>query len=386
MIRVFAKRYLQGDPVIWIVVLALSAIGVLIVYSSSSWLAFRMRDGDTEYYLFRHILLLGLSLGIMYLVHKADYRIFARISTLALWLSVPLLLFTLMYGKTLNDASRWLVIPIVNQSFQTSDLAKLALIAHLAGMLSRRQQAIKNFRTTLIPVMIWCFLICGLIAISDVSTGIMLFVTCALLMFIGRMPKRYVTTFVLVGALLGGSAFMIRFGERSETAVGRIASYVASIKGEKEPEFQAQQSYIAIATGGVQGKGWGNSDQRNNLPHPHSDFVYAIVIEEYGLVGGVVVIFLYLTLLYRGMRAVSRSDRAFGGLLSAGLSFAVVIQAMINMGVAVGLGPITGLPLPLISMGGTSLLFTCVSLGIILSASKEPGTEEKVKVQSVAWQ
>ena len=363
------------------VVLALSAVGVLIVYSSTASLAFRMRGGDTEYYLFRHMSLLILSLGIMYLVHKADYRIFARVSTLALWLSVPLLLFTWMYGSTINQASRWLTIPIVNQTFQPSDLAKLALIAHLAGMLSRRQQAIKNIKTTLIPVMVWCFIICGMIAISDVSTGAMLFATCALLMFIGRVPKRFVFAFVLIGALGGSLAFMVKYGERSETAKSRLQDYIGSLTGEKEPAFQAQQSYIAIATGGVQGKGWGNSDQRNSLPHSYSDFAYAIIIEEYGLVGGVVVIFLYLTLLYRGMRAVSRSDRAFGGLLSAGLSFAIVIQAMINMGVAVGIGPITGLPLPLVSMGGTSLLFTGVALGIVLSTSKQAETEENIKLQ-----
>lgn len=381
MIRILAKRYLQGDPVIWMVVLALSAVGILIVYSSTASLAFRTRGGDTEYYLLRHMSLLMFSLGIMYLVHKADYRIFARVSTLALWLSVPLLVFTWMYGSTINQASRWLTIPIVNQTFQPSDLAKLALIAHLAGMLSRRQQAIKNIRTTLIPVMVWCFVICGMIAVSDVSTGAMLFVTSALLMFIGRVPKRFVFAFVVIGVLGGALAFVVKYGERSETARSRLESYIGGLTGENEPAFQAQQSYIAIATGGLQGKGWGNSDQRNSLPHSYSDFAYAIIIEEYGLVGGVVVIFLYLTLLYRGMRAVSRSDRAFGGLLSAGLSFAIVIQAMINMGVAVGIGPITGLPLPLVSMGGTSLLFTGVALGIVLSASKHTEAEEVAKLQ-----
>lgn len=380
MIRVLAKRHLQGDPVIWIVVLALSAIGILTVYSSISSLAFRMRDGNTEYYLFRHMMLLVASLSIMYMVHRADYRIFARVSTLALWLSVPLLFFTWMYGKTINEASRWLTIPIVNQTFQPSDLAKLALIAHLAGMLSRRQQIIKDVRVTLVPVMIWCFVICGLIAVSDISTGAMLFLTCALIMFIGRIPKRYVISFLLIGVLCGGTAYLIGFGERSQTAKTRLITYAESILGKGEPSFQAAQSYIAIATGGVQGKGWGNSDQRNTLPHSYSDFVYAIIIEEYGLVGGVVVIFLYLTLLYRGMRAVSKSERAFGGLLSAGLSFAIVIQAMINMGVAVGLGPVTGLPLPMVSMGGTSLIFTGVALGIILSASRYAESQD-TKVQ-----
>ncbi len=376
MIRIWAKRYLQGDPVIWMVVLLLSAAGVLIVYSTTSTLAYRLQEGNTEYYLFKHITLLMVSLLVMYVVHKANYRIFARVSTLALWLSVPLLLFTWMYGDTINQASRWVTIPIINQAFQPSDLAKLALITHLAGMLSRRQQAIADFKATLIPVLCWCGGICALIALSDISTAAMLFATCMLLMFIGRVPLRYLCMLVLVGGLFGSAALFL--GQRAETARNRLESF---IDREDEP-FQAVQSYIAIATGGVNGKGWGNSDQRNILPHSYSDFVFAIIIEEYGLVGGVIVIFLYLTLLYRGMQAVSKSDRAFGGLLSAGLSFAIVIQAMINMGVSVGLGPITGLPLPLVSMGGTSLLFTGVALGIILSTSKQKEEQEVRKLQS----
>lgn len=373
MIRILAKRYLQGDPVIWMVVLLLSAAGVLVVYSTTSTLAYRLQGGNTEYYLFKHLTLLMISLVVMYVVHKANYRIFARVSTLALWLSVPLLLFTWMYGDTINQASRWITIPLVNQAFQPSDLAKLALITHLAGMLSRRQQAIKNFRATLIPVLCWCGGICALIALSDISTAAMLFATCMLLMFIGRVPIKYLFMLVLVGGLFGSAALFL--GQRAETARSRLENF---IDREEEP-FQAVQSYIAIATGGLKGKGWGNSDQRNILPHSYSDFVFAIIVEEYGLVGGVVVILLYLTLLYRGMQAVSKSDRAFGGLLSAGLSFAIVIQAMINMGVAVGLGPITGLPLPLVSMGGTSLLFTGIALGIILSTSKQK--EEETKYQ-----
>ncbi|MEK6480767.1 FtsW/RodA/SpoVE family cell cycle protein [Catalinimonas sp. 4WD22] len=375
MIRILAKRYLHGDPVIWMVVLLLSAAGVLVVYSTTSTLAYRLQGGNTEYYLFKHLTLLMISLVVMYVVHKANYRIFARVSTLALWLSVPLLLFTWMYGDTINQASRWITIPLVNQAFQPSDLAKLALITHLAGMLSRRQQAIKNFRATLIPVLCWCGGICALIALSDISTAIMLFSTCMLLMFIGRVPLKYLFMLVLVGSLFGSAALFL--GQRAETARSRLENF---IDREEEP-FQAVQSYIAIATGGLKGKGWGNSDQRNILPHSYSDFVFAIIVEEYGLVGGVVVILLYLTLLYRGMQAVSKSDRAFGGLLSAGLSFAIVIQAMINMGVAVGLGPITGLPLPLVSMGGTSLLFTGIALGIILSTSKQKEEVEETKYQ-----
>jgi cell division protein FtsW len=185
-----------------------------------------------------------------------------------------------------------------------------------------------------------------------------------LLMFIGRVPMKYLVMLILVGSMAGGLGLML--GQRLQTTINRFESFFDS----KEIPFQAEQSYIAIATGGVVGKGPGKSDQRNFLPHSYSDFIYAIILEEYGLIGGVSVLFLYLALLYRGVVTTARSDRPFGGLLSAGLTFSLVLQAMINMGVAVGLGPITGQPLPLLSMGGTSLLFTGISLGIILSVSR----------------
>lgn len=373
MIRDWAKRNLEGDPVIWLVVFLLSALGVLVVYSTTGTLAYRMQGGNTEFYLFKHSLLLLFSLAAMWITHKVDYRYFARISTIALLFSIPLLLFTWKFGENINQASRWLTIPMVNQAFQPSDLAKLALIAHLAGMLSRRQQVVRSFKVVLGP-MLWCCSICGLIALTDFSSAAMLFMTCMLLMFIGRVPVHYLVSLILAGVLAVGIALSV--GQRGGTAVSRWENFLSE---DKEPPFQAVQAYIAIATGSISGKGWGKSEQRNFLPLSYSDFVYAIIIEEYGLIGGVGVILLFLILLYRGMQAVSHSDRAFGGLLSAGLSFAVVIQAMVNMGVAVGVGPITGLPLPLVSMGGTSLLFTGISLGIILSVSRS-GQVENGKV------
>ncbi len=373
MVKDWAKRNLEGDPVIWFIVVALSGLGILVVYSTTSTLAYRVQEGNTEYYLFKHGMLLALSLGAMWITHKIDYRYFARISTIALLFSVPLLLFTWRFGQNINDASRWLTIPMVNQAFQPSDLAKLALIAHLAGMLSRRQHLVNQFKVIIGP-MLWCCVICGLIALTNFSSAIMLFATCMLLMFIGRVPVRYIASLILVGVLVVGASLSL--GQRGSTAVSRVQTFM----NEKEEPFQAVQAYIAIATGEVYGKGWGKSEQRNFLPSSYSDFIYAIIIEEYGTIGGILVVCLYLGLLYRGMQAVSRSDRAFGGLLSAGLSFAIVIQAMINMGVAVGLGPITGLPLPLVSMGGTSLLFTGIALGIILSVSKNGLIESANKI------
>jgi cell division protein FtsW len=209
---------------------------------------------------------------------------------------------------------------------------------------------------------------------ANMSTAILLLITCLLIMFIGRVPMQHLALVVMVG-ILGLSIAMLT-GQRKDTFLSRIETFMDSKDDDSKVPFQAEQSYIAIATGGIAGKGPGNSEQRNTLPHPYSDFIYAIILEEYGMVGGVSVLFLYLALLYRGMRIVANSNKAFGGLLSAGLSFALVIQALVNMAVAVGLGPITGLPLPLLSMGGTSLIFTGTALGIILSVSRGDHQEE----------
>jgi cell division protein FtsW len=282
------------------------------------------------------------------------------------------LILAFAVGSKLNDANRWITIPIINQSFQPSDFAKLSLIAYLASMLARNQNNIEDWKKSFVPVLIYSGIICGLIALANLSTALILFSTCMLLMFIGRVPMKYLLMLVLAGAIVGTAA--LSFGQRGRTSINRIKAFIS----EEHIPFQAEQSYIAIWNGGLMGKGPGNSDQKNFLPHSYSDFIYSIIVEEYGLIGGLFILFLYLALLYRGMKVAANSDRAFGGLLSAGLSFSLVIQAMINMGVAVGVGPITGQPLPLLSMGGTSLLFTGLSLGIILSVSRGDISEETV--------
>jgi cell division protein FtsW len=362
-VKEWTDKHLKGDPVIWAVAILLSMISILVVYSATGTLAFK-RMSNPEAYLMKHTLLMGLGLSAMWLAHKVDYRYYSRLSRLALWISVPLLLYTFKNGVSLNEAQRWIMIPVINASFQPSDLASLALITSLASMLAKRQQNIRDFKESLIPMLIWCGVICGLIALTNLSSAILLFLTCMLIMFIGRVPVKYLAMLLFVGAVSGVVA--LQLGVRGETAKSRIESFM----NEEDLPFQAKHARIAVATGGITGVGPGQSQQRNILPHPYSDFVYAIIIEEYGLLGGAVVLGLYLILLFRGMRAVNESERVFGGLLSAGLSFAIVMQAMINMGVVVGLGPITGLPLPMVSMGGTSLLFTGLSLGIILSVSR----------------
>ena len=363
LINQWLKRNLKGDPFIWAIMLLLAIFSILAVYSAASSLAYRKMQGNTEYYLTKHSLLMLSSLGAMWVAHKIDYRYYAGLAKFALWISVPLLLLTWRYGLTLNEASRWLTIPVIDKAFQPSDLAQLALIASLANMLAKRQHNISDSRETLVAMLVWCIVICGLIALTNFSSALLLFLTCMLLMYIGRMAIRYLAILMAVGLVAGVIAMHV--GQRGETALSRLRIFT-----QDALPFQTEQAHIAIATGGLYGKGPGNSQQRNFLPHPYSDFIYAILVEEYGLIGGVAVVLLYLALLYRGIRNVSKSNRAYGGLLSAGLSFSLVLQAMVNMGVAVGLGPVTGLPLPFVSMGGTSLLFTGIAVGIILSVSR----------------
>ncbi len=367
-LKTWADKNLQGDRVIWAVVFALSLISILVVYSSIGTLAYK-RTQSPESFLLKHTITVFIGLAAMWFAHKIDYRYYSKLSKLALWASIPLLIYTLTHGVTLNEASRWIQVPVVG-SFQPSDFASLALIVNLASMLSKRQQHIDDIKESLIPILFWCGTICGLIALTNLSTAILLLITCILIMFIGRVPTKYLAMLIFVGVLFG--ALGLKYGVREETAKNRVLSFING----KELPFQAKHARIAVATGGFAGKGPGNSDQRNILPHPYSDFVYAIVIEEYGMLGGIVVIVLYLVLLHRGMKASYNSDRAFGGLLSAGLSFDLVCQAMVNMGVVVGLGPITGQPLPLISMGGTSMVFTGLAIGIILSVSRGEQDQE----------
>lgn len=368
------KKKLKGDPIIWGIALVLSNLSILAVYSASSSLAYRQMQHNTEYYLIRQVLLLGAGLSAMWLSHRIDYRYYAAIAKVALWMSIPLLLVTWQYGLKLNEASRWLNIPFINKSFQPSDLAQLSLIIRMAHMLAKQQKHITCFRSACLPMLAWSGLISGLIALTNFSSAVLLFGTCLVLMFIGRIPIQYLCIIVLTGILVAGVA--LSSGQRGGTALKRIERF---IKGDVS--FQAEQSYIAIATGGLFGKGPGNSTQRNFLPHPYSDFIYAILIEEYGFIGGICVMMLYLLLLYRAIALLPTASSYYGGLLATGISLLLVLQALLNMAIAVGLGPVTGLPLPFVSMGGTSVLFTGVALGILLSVGQGTIDTELIHVK-----
>jgi len=363
-----------GDKIIWLVVLLLSIFSVLAVYSSTGTLAYK-NHLSTEFYAFKHFSLLIFGLLLMFLAHLFNYRYYSRIAQLLLWISVPMLGYTLIWGTNLNEATRWIPLPAINMTFQTSDLAKMALIMYMARILSRKQLVIKDFKEAFVPIIGWPLLVCGLIAPANFSSAIVLFATCLLVMFIGRINLKYLWAVIVGGVVIMGIFFMLIMNLEDDMLPGRMPTWKSRIEsyigGQEDISFQTKQANIAIARGGITGQGPGNSIQRNFLPQPFSDFIYAIIIEEYGLIGGGLIVFLYLTLLYRSIKIVAKSPRAFGALLAVGLSFSLVIQAMINMGVAIGLFPVTGLTLPLVSMGGTSLWFTSISIGIILSVSRK---------------
>ena len=373
----------KGDQVIWGVVVLLSFISLLAVYSSTGSLAYRM-EKNSSYYLVKQVMVLGLGLLITYWVHKINYTKFARIAVILYLLSLPLLVYTLFFGTSLNEGSRWIKLPVINLTFQTSDLAKLALFMFLARVLSMKQDVIKDLKKGFIPVLLPMLFTCALIAPANLSTALMLGATCSIVFFIGRVQVKHLLLLGAVGIIGISVLFTVSkltgFG-RAKTWQQRIEDFAGGKKkdGKTEDVYQVQQAKIAIANGGITGKGPGKSLQKNFLPHPYSDFIFAIIIEEYGLLGGAVVMMLYLLFLWRSILIFKRCPFAFGAFLAVGLSITLVFQAMLNMAVNVHLVPVTGLTLPMISMGGSSIWFTSIAIGIVLSVSRYVDEMEGVK-------
>lgn len=378
-------RQTRGDKMIWAIVIILTLLSVLVVYSSIGSLAYKTNN-STESYLVRQIVYIFIGVVIIFLMHSVNYTVYSRVATLLFLICIPLLFYTLKYGTNINEASRWIRLPVANLTFQTSDLAKLALFIYLSRLLSKKQTVIKDFKKGFLPLIIPVIIICALIAPANFSTAALIGGIAMLLMFIGRVSTKHLCYVGALAAIPLVILFMLAskyYDKETNTpkelpaalSVARVSTWVNRIQSfrysdRNEGSYQVQQAKIAIATGGLVGKGPGKSDQRNFLPHPYSDFIYAIIIEEYGLAGGSIVLFIYLLFLYRSIRIFHRCPYAFGAFLALALSFTLVIQAMVNMAVNVNLFPTTGVTLPLISMGGSSLLFTCASIGIILSVSR----------------
>jgi cell division protein FtsW len=375
----------RGDKVIWVAVVLLTLVSILVIYSSTGTLAYRL-SSSAELYLFKQLALTAIGLMIIYFAHRINYTLYSRAALILFLLSIPLLIYTLFFGTQINEGTRWIRLPIINLTFQTSDLARLALFMYLSRQLSRSQNHIKDFKQGFLPLIIPVGIICALIAPANLSTALLIGATSLLLMFIGRVSIKHISA--TIGIALIPLVFLVSIAfsyyDKADhqakdlpavLSIGRIPTWIKRIQDfayadKIESAYQVQQAKIAIAKGGWLGLGPGNSEQRNFLPHPYSDFIYAIIIEEYGLVGGVLILFLYLLLLFRSIRIFKKCPFAFGAFLSLALSFTLVIQALVNMAVNVNLFPVTGVPLPLVSMGGSSFLFTCMSIGIILSVAR----------------
>jgi cell division protein FtsW len=378
----------KGDRVIWAIVIILTLVSLLVVYSSTGSLAYKYSK-STESYLFKQFAFIILGVLVIYFAHRVNYTIYSRVALILFLVSIPLLLYTLFFGVQLNAGSRWIKLPVINMTFQTSDLAKLALFMYLSRMLSRKQAVIKDFKKGFLPIIIPVVIICLLIAPANLSTAMLIGGTSFLLMFIGRVNGKHILAtmgiaLIPVVILIGIATHyydkeehkakelppMLSSG-RVPTWIGRIQTFIYSSKEDNnEKLYQINQAKIAIASGGLFGRGPGNSNARNFLPHSYSDFIFAIILEEYGLFGGTFIVFIYLLFLYRCIRLYRKCPFAFGAFLALALSFTLVIQDIANMGVNVNVFPNTGVTLPLVSMGGSSFLFTCLSIGIILSVAR----------------
>lgn len=361
---------LRGDRSIWAVAAMLALFSVLGVYSSTGSLAYLRQEGDTEAYLIRHVIILLGGFFLAYVIHLMNHTMFSRSAPYMLMIAVPMLLYTLVFGVNINDARRWIELPLIGVTFQTSDFAKLALILYVARAISAKQEQIKDLHGAFLPIIIPVVIVCVLIAPADLSTAILLFVSCVGMMFVGRVAVKYIGALILAGLL--AFIILVAIGNlmpeyiRVDTWISRMQDYRDNPMGG----YQIRQAKIAIANGEWFGSGPGNSIQRNFLPSPYSDFIYAIICEEYGVIGGFFLIVLYLVLFFRVTRLVTKSPKAFGAMVAVGLAISMTLQAYINIAVATHLVPVTGVTLPMVSMGGTSTMFTCIAFGIILSVSR----------------
>lgn len=410
----FVNKILRGDKVIWIVSIILGIVSLIVVYSATSALAVSKYGGDTGKVLMKHLGMLLFGFVMMIIASRVNYKRYAK---MALFLMIPclaLLLYTLVFGRNINDASR--SINVGGFSFQPSELAKIILITYLARQLIMMEGSMYNFKDFLVKLALPILVTAGLIFSENLSTAVLLIAVCLVLLFVGRAKFLHIMALIGLcvlgmGAYLGYDAIKtsIENKHRRQTAqetmvIGeagdnykekqnRIQTWANRIKtmgedDEKVDRFDdkhMQRTYadIAVASSSLFGKGPGKSEQRNFLPHPYSDFIYAIIIEEYGLVGGVFVLFLYIVLFTRVLRIVIKKPLTFGSLMAFGLGFLIILQAMINMGVSIGLLPVTGQPLPFVSMGGTSLMATGMIIGMILSVTMSIEDESMNKEQEI---
>ena len=395
----------RGDKYIWGIVIILALTSVLVVYSATGSLAYKKNHGNVELYLFKQLAFMFVGMLIIYFLHKVNYTVFSRMASILLVISIPLLIYTLAFGAKINEGTRWIKVPIINMTFQTSDFAKIALFMYLSRVLSKKQEDIKDFKKGFLPTIIPVVIVCALIMPANLSNALLTGATSLLLMFIGRVSLKHIILTIALAMIpiaLIISLAVITYkpkvaDEESKkeaiseklTGMGRLGTWVKRTQdfiygSNQDIPYQVQQAKMAIANGGILfGKGPGNSIARNYLPQAYNDFIFAIIIEEYGLFGGAFIMFIYMLFLFRGIRIFRKCPYAFGAFLALALSFTLAIQAIANMAVNVNIVPVTGVTLPLISMGGSSFLFTCAAIGIILSVARNVEQAESKPLEPV---
>lgn len=396
MKSIFAN--IKGDKAIWAIVALLALFSFLPVYSASSNLAYLYGDGNTLKFLFKHFAHLLLGFAILYGVHRIPYHYFRGLSIIALPVIFILLLVTLSQGTTIAGAtaSRWIRIPFIGVGFQTSTLAAVVLMTYVARYLSKIKDKVVTFKETILPLWLPVFLVLGLILPANFSTTAIIFAMIVTLMFIGGYPLRYLM--IIMGAGIIGLGMFYGFAKvaniesltiKVNTWENRVSNFLDS--EDTEGDYQIERAKIAIASGGITGLGPGKGVQKHFLPQSSSDFIYAIIVEEYGLLGALFLLTMFLLLLFRLIIVVHKSSSFFGKLLVIGVGLPIIFQALINMGVATELFPVTGQTLPLISSGGTSIWMTCLALGMVLSVSakrevevREEGEESPLDILSEA--
>ncbi len=366
------KNIFQGDRGIWIIIFFLFIYSALSVYSASAQLAFRHGGGSPTPYLIRQIFFLVLAIVGIVIIHFIPYRYFSKMSVYLWYLSLALLVFTLIWGLNVNDARRWIQLP-GGFTFQTSDFAKIALIMYLSRVLALKEAAINSIEGSLKKVFAPIVVTCGLIMPADLSTAALLFGVSMILVFFSKLKFKYIS--IMLAIVVGGMMVLLLLVKTNQS-IGRFQTWNNRIESftnpDSEENIQERHSKIAVATGGLFGKGPGKSSQRNILPHPYSDYIYAVIVEEWGLLlGGIPLIALYLYLFLRVKKIVKKVSRKFGVYITSGLATLIVLQALSNMAVTTNIFPVTGQPLPFVSYGGTSIIFTGIALGIILSVSRE---------------
>ncbi len=383
MNNIFSR--IKGDKAIWASAGLLAIFSFLPVYSSSSNLAYLYGDGSTFQYLVNHFIYLFLGFVIMFFVHKVPYRYFIGISILMLPILILLLLYTVSQGMVIDgaNASRWISIPFLNKTFQTSTLASVVLLTYVARYMAKVKDQNYNFQDSILPLWLPVAVVLGLILPANLSTTAILFFMVLLVVFIGGYPLKYLGVVIGTGVvvlamfMLTAKAFPGLFPNRVDTWISRIENFAND--EDTEADYQIEHAKVAIASGGVTGVGIGKSVQRNFLPQSSSDFIYAIIVEEMGLIGAFGVMIVYLMLFFRIIIVATKADSPFGKLLVIGVGLPIIFQALVNMAVAVELFPVTGQTLPLISSGGSSIWMTCLALGMVLSVSAK--RQEEIQKQ-----